>query len=184
MANKVNFGLKNVHYAKLTETNGVISYGTPVKINGGVSLSMSQVGETGEFYADDVLYYATTSNQGYEGDLVVAMLPNSFYTDIFGMTINTKDALVESASDKQSNFALGFEIDGDKNGRRVWFLNCSATRPNTNANTKENGLSVDTITMSIKMMPRTDNLKTKVSMELGTGNATEFNGWFTNVYEG
>lgn len=41
MANKVNFGLSNVYYAKATESGGVVSYGTPKHIPAAVSLSLS-----------------------------------------------------------------------------------------------------------------------------------------------
>ena len=41
-ANKVKFGLKNVHYAVLDETDGAASYGTPVAVPGAVNLNLSQ----------------------------------------------------------------------------------------------------------------------------------------------
>ena len=60
MANKVKFGLKNVHYAVVTETvtDGVISisYGTPKRIPGAVNLTLDAAGEPVEFYADDIVY--------------------------------------------------------------------------------------------------------------------------------
>ena len=34
MENKILFGIKNVYVAKLTETDGVITYGTPFKMPG------------------------------------------------------------------------------------------------------------------------------------------------------
>ena len=52
--NKVKFGLKNCHYAKLTETGGVITYGTPVAIKGAVNLSLDATGDETNFFADDV----------------------------------------------------------------------------------------------------------------------------------
>ena len=50
--NKVQFGLKNVHYAVL---NGSV-YAEPVSVPGAVNLSMDAEGDMQKFYADDVAY--------------------------------------------------------------------------------------------------------------------------------
>ncbi len=88
-ANKVKYGLSNVHYAVATEVGGVITYGTPVAIKGAVNLSLDAQGDETNFYADDSKYYNTFSNTGYSGDLEVAKFPESFYADIFGYTSDT-----------------------------------------------------------------------------------------------
>lgn len=51
-SNKVKFGLKNVHYALLTDDDGTITYETPVPIPGAVSMSLAPQGETNTFYAE------------------------------------------------------------------------------------------------------------------------------------
>ena len=41
--NKVEFGLRNVHYAVITEgDDGAITYGTPTKIPGAVSIKIGR----------------------------------------------------------------------------------------------------------------------------------------------
>ena len=60
MANKIKYGLRSVYYAKITEgEGGAITYETPVAIPGAVNLSLSGVGDTNDFYADDTIYYST-----------------------------------------------------------------------------------------------------------------------------
>ena len=60
--NKVKYGLKNVHYA--IYNSGTDSYSTPVAVPGAVNLSLSPEGSSYTFYADNVAYYATQSDQG------------------------------------------------------------------------------------------------------------------------
>ena len=57
MSNKIKFGLKNVHYAVVTETDGEITYDTPKPIRGAVNLTLDAAGESVQFYADDSVYY-------------------------------------------------------------------------------------------------------------------------------
>ena len=63
MANKVKFGFKNCYYAPITvSAGGEVSYGTPVALNGAVSMSLSASGDTTEFYADNSLYFSDVNN--------------------------------------------------------------------------------------------------------------------------
>lgn len=183
MSNKVKFGLRNVKYSKITITGGVETYATPVDIPGGVSISLSPVGDPAEFYADDVLYFSQASNQGYEGDLEIALLPKSFLTDILGYIEDTNGAIIENAEQTTSSFALGFEIQGDQKGNRVWMYNCSCVRPNQESNTKEKGTSPVTEKLSIKVAPRLSDKQIKVTMTLSETNTLIYNGFFTSVYE-
>lgn len=182
--NKVKFGLRNVYYSKITVgEDGQYSYATPVAIPGAVNLSLSPTGDTNDFYADDVIYYSNTTNQGYEGDLEIALIPESFLTDIMGVIKDTNGALVENADAKSSSFALGFEVQGDEKGRRTWLYNCSASRSNQDASTKESSATPSTETLTLKAMPRLNDLAVKASLELNDENATTFNSFFTEVYE-
>ena len=82
MGNKVKYNLKNVHAAKLTKNNdGNFTYDTPKPIPGAVSISLDAEGSSNPFYADGIVYFRSTSNNGYSGDLEIALIPEWFRTD-------------------------------------------------------------------------------------------------------
>lgn len=183
MGNKVKFGLKNVKYSKITTTAGVDSYASPVAIPGAVNISLAPAGDTSEFHADDVLYYTQSSNQGYTGDLEIALIPESFLIDILGMKLDINGALVEKANAQPSAFALYFEIQGDVKGRKVWYYNCTCARPNQDAATKDKGITPGTDKLSLIVAPRISDNLVKIAMELDETNETAYGTFSTTVYE-
>lgn len=184
MANKVKFGLSNVVMAKMNvASNGTITYDTPISIPGAVNLSLEPQGDTNDFYADNVIYFSYTTNQGYEGDLEIAMIPDTIRTAIMGETSDSNGAYLETADDKFENFAFGFQIEGDQRGRRYWYYNCSLTRPNTEGSTVESSIEPKTDSLTIKAMARLTDKKVRVFIEKTTDNADTYNSFFSNVYE-
>ena len=181
--NKVKFGLSNVHIAKITETNGNITYGTPFAMPGAVSLSVDPEGETTPFYADNIKYYIATSNQGYTGDLELAMTPDDFLTNILGQTVDANGALFETADDVNARFALMGEIDGDKKKRRFVYFDCTATRPSYEMNTKEESSEPQTDTINITMSARKTDKAIKAVIEPTTENQSVYDTFFSSVYE-
>lgn len=187
MANKVEYGFRNVYYSIITETASGISYGTPVKMStdgaGGISVSLAPVGDATDFYADDIIWFSETANQGYEGDLALTKITDAFKKDVLGMIEDTNGALIESADAKFKNFAIGFEVQGNEKPTRTWYYYCSVSRPNDEANTKEASTTPATKTLSLKVMPRPTDMAVKVSMTKSSTNETAFNGFFDAVYE-
>ena len=92
-------------------------------------------------------------------------------------------AIIENADQTSSPFALGFEIQGDQKGSRIWLYNCSCTRPNQETSTKEKGTTPVTDKLSITVAPRLSDKQIKVSMTLSESNSTAYNGFFSTVYE-
>lgn len=152
-ANKVKFGLKNVHYAKITYTNGVPSWATPVSVPGAVSLTLSKEGSDTDFYADDVKYYHLVGNSGYTGTLEMALFPTQMLKDLWGMTeTTTGKMLVESDSVQPNEFALMFEISGDQDPVRYCIYRCVAGRPEIAATTKGETTEVQTQSCDLTAM--------------------------------
>ncbi len=181
--NKVKFGLSNVHIAKLTEADGVISYSKPFKVPGARSLTANPEGDITKFYADNIVYYISNSNQGYSGDLEIAMLIEEFLTEILGQIKDSNGALIENADDINARFALMGEIEGDKKKRRFVYYDCKAARPSSEMNTKEESVEPQTDKVAITMSPRTTDKAIKAVIEPSESNKAIYDTFFTKVYE-
>ena len=180
MANKIKYGLRNVYYAVATEgTGGALTYATPVAIPGGVNLSLSAEGETSPFYADDVIYFQSTSNNGYSGTLEVALLPDTFKTDVLLETVNTAGVSVEKANVTPKEFALLFEFQGDDKASRHALLRCSCSRPDVAGATKEASIEPQTETLNITAMPRLNDYVVKASCPQTA--TTAYTAWYSAV---
>ena len=180
--NKVKYNLKNVHAAKLTKNgDGTFTYGTPQAIPGAVSLSLDAEGESSPFYADGIVYFRTTSNNGYSGDLEIALIPEWFRTEILKEIKDSKGVLVETNTNTESvYFALLFEFDGDVHAIRHVMYNCTASRPSIESETKEENIEPVTETLSLTADPREDGL-----VKSRTGDDTDsetYQNWYKAVY--
>ena len=185
MGNKVKYNLKNVHAAKLTETvvdgETTFSYATPQAIPGAVSISLDAEGESNPFYADGIVYFRSVTNNGYSGDLEIALIPEWFRTEILQEALDSKNVLVERSNNIESvKFALLFEFDGDVNCIRHVLYNCITSRPSIESETKEDSIEPGTEKLSITADPRSDGL---VKARTGdTTDAATYSGWYNAVY--
>ena len=179
--NKVKFNIRNVHYAKLTVSEtGEVTFAKPVPMPGAVSLSLDPNGEPSVFYADGYAYYTISNNQGYEGDLELALVPESFRTDILKETMDSNSVLIEDATVETEKFALLFEFDGDVKKIRHVLYNCIASRPTIESSTKEDEIEVKTETLSITASPLSGGYVKSRTSDTTTEEAYE--GWYQAVY--
>ena len=179
--NKVKYNLKNTHYAMLSiAEDGSVSYGTPTAMPGSVSISLDANGEPENFYADGEAYYVINNNMGYNGDLELAMIPESFRTDALKEQLDDKGVLIENAQVELAAFALLFEFDGDQRHIRHVLYNCSASRPGIEGKTNEESREVQTEKLTIKAAPLANGM---VKAKTGdTTDTTVYNDWYKAVY--
>ena len=154
MADKVKFGIKNVHVFPITAvTEGVPTYGDVIDVPGAVSFSMSAQGDINKFYADNIVYYQSSANNGYEGDLTLALIPEAFYEKIFGQTPDANGVMTENAAVEAKAFAMTFEEDGDQTGTKFVLYNCTATRPTKELQTIEDSKTPVTQALTVSAVP-------------------------------
>ena len=180
MSNKIKYGLKNVHYSVITEAGGVVHYATPVAIPGAVNISLSPAGEKVEFYADDLLYFGTNTNQGYEGTLEIALIPDSFRKDVMMEEEDANGAYIENSSATPKNFALLFEFNGDVKATRHVLYKVNAARPDVAGSTKTKNIEPQTETLNIVASPATDTYYVKASLPASAADA--YTNFFSAVY--
>lgn len=176
----VKYNIRNCHYAVMTpgETN---LYGTPKPLPGAVSITLSQQGDVSEFYADGIRWYVGAANSGYQGDLVLAILPEEFRKDVLQETEDTNKVLFENANVDSVPFALGFTIDGNKSSEYFWFLSCTAQRPSVEANTNTSSINPDTDSITISASADDNgNIRTRTTPDTPASVKTA---WFSSVYD-
>lgn len=181
--NKIKYGIKNVYYAVATiAADNSATYTTPVALPGAVSLSLEPQGDTSPFYADNIVYYTSVANNGYEGDLELAKVPDSFLTDILGYTADINSVLYEDANAPVVHFALIFQFEGDAHAKRHVMYNCTAARPSVSGSTKEESIEPQTESITITATTIHALDKDIVKASCTPSEATQYNAWNTTVY--
>ena len=183
--NKVVYGLKNVHYSKMTiDQTGKVVYAKPTAIRGAVEISLESKAELVSFEADNEVYYSAPGTSSYEGTLTLAKVPDGFLVDILGEVLDVTDGVqTEIDGAKTSNFALMFQFEGDNSGVRHLFYNCSASRPSVASKTgKEIGTTELAFTASAKPAESANDKAIVKAKTTGSTTTAIYNAWFDAVY--
>ena len=178
--NKIKFGLKNVHRAKIINTDGTITYGTPTPIKGAVTLSVSPEVTRTPIPADDNPEYSVMiEDNGYAGDIEFQHLSDEDRVEIFGNTLNADGVLVENKDDTPNPIALLFEFSGDAHGTRHILYNCLCTKPTVES---ETGKTNKTDKMPITARPAEDTGHVKAKVPNTATTKAVYDNWYKEVY--
>ena len=157
--NKVIFGLENVHIGKYNvSATGVVSLGSPVHVPGAVGLTLDPESEENVFWADNVKYYTSYSDNGFSGELEMARYDDSFKTQFLNYVALTGGGIAQVKGKAVDPVYIVFESSGDKQKRRGILYNVSL-----GAITREYGTTEDT------QEPQTATLAITVNGDNGTG---------------
>lgn len=150
MANKVEFGISNLHVATYTvDDSNVATIGTPYHQKGAVSFSPEENTEQNTFYADNIAYWSGYSGGTLEGDLEVAMFDDAFKTQFLGYVTLTNGGLANVKNATKPNVAIFFEVEGDSEKRRVALYNCTLGAISREYNTIEENKEPATETLGV-----------------------------------
>lgn len=182
--NKVIYGLKNAHYAVITESEDGVThtYGAPVPLLGSTEITLEPKGEQSDFYADDTLFHTTVSNQGYTTTLSIANISKEFRTDVLGETLEgTDNVLTENANARPKKVAFMFEFDGDIKSVRHILYNCTIARPTITSATKTETAEPTPQELTLVAAPRPLDGVVKRSTTSDTPEGV-YDAWFDAVY--
>lgn len=186
--NKVVFGLKNVHIAFADEASVTQpAWEPPIKVAGAVRFTATPQGQEVVFNADNIQFFRHTTNTGYDGELEMALIPDNVLAEMLGWEIDDNGALIEVADGTPREFALMYEVDGDKRNRRVVMYKCLASRPTTEQGTRTETIEPKTTVLQYKAIPHEEILVngkavSKSVLEYDVANAVPFGAFFDDVY--
>lgn len=168
---KIKYGLSNVHYAVLTDEKEW-TYEAPVHVPGAVNLSLSAEGDKTNFYADNIAYFVTQVNNGFTGDLEMALIPDEFLTDVLGYELDEATGmLLEVSNAIPKTIALMFQFENDDKSRKVALFKVAVGRPGMDHATKTETLEPQTDTIPITVIPMEKGDKTYTKGTAKTGDA-------------
>ena len=178
--NKVNYGIKNVHWHETTDTGSSITYGPGKPWKGASEIELDPEGDMVKVYADDQIYYTAPNNQGYTGKLSVYQIPQELEAYILGNTVDKKGQVIENVNAKPKPIGLSFEFDGDKKAVRHFLFYNTFSRPKISSETKTEKATTKAQELGFTSIadPYTGNIKTKTAVD-----ASEdlYNNWYATA---
>lgn len=151
--NKVRYGLSNVHVGTVTMDDGTPTFSVPKAYPGAVNMTLDAEGEQSIFYADNIAYYVTNSNNGYTGELEMAYLYDWFETEYLGNK-ESKEGMIVETSDVPTQMAyIMFQFEGDVNATKYIIYNATFSRPSLEGSTQEDTTEPNTTTIPFTSVP-------------------------------
>lgn len=136
----------DTYWADLTETEGTISYGTPKKLSGAVSVGVTHNKTQSTVYESGATIYNKSNVSGGTIDLSTHTMSEEDRARIlYGITVSegNVDYDVGADTDTSPRGAFGFAVmeedtsTGQKKYRCTWFFDCTMAPPDGTYNTSD-----------------------------------------------
>lgn len=144
--NKVRFGLSKLHIF----FKAVDGWDEPIAVPGVTECTLNSQVKSKDFYADNVLYFRSNADTGDEITVTTAFFPDAVKARMLGWAIDEHGALVRVTDGVPEEFAMAFQVEGDKKPRAKVIYSCIASVPNENATTKGEDIEVQTEQLNIR----------------------------------
>ena len=149
--NKVRFGLSNwTVFKRVDDVNNAPAWGSPVHIPGVTQCTRTAQVNSTDFYADNILYFRSNSDTGDEITVNAALIPNEVKAWMLGWKVDANGALVRVTDGTPAEFAMAYQVEGDKTPRAKVVYSCIASIPNESAETKGESITVQTEELVIR----------------------------------
>ena len=177
MANKVEFGISQLHVGTYTIVSGSPVLGTPYHQKGAISFSPEEQSDKTNFYADNIVYYGTFSGGSFEGDLEVAKFDDKFKTDFLGYKATTDSGLAVVKNAERPDVYVAFQVEGDVEKRRIILLNAQLGPIKREYSTIEDTKEPATESLTVSVM---GDLNSGISMISYKENTTGYSAVFSS----
>lgn len=153
MANKVIFGVSNLHVGLYNvSTTGTVTLGTPYALPGTVNISIEPDSEETKFYADNVVYWSSYSDNGLTGEIENAFFTDDFKTKFMNYKSLSNGGVAQIKGMQNKPVYFAFQAEGDKEARRGIFYNVTLGQI-----TREYSTTEDTTEPATATLPFTVN---------------------------
>lgn len=164
MANKVMFGVSNLHVGLYEVGNdGTVTLGAPVKVPGTVNLTMEPDSEENTFYADNIKYWTSYSDNGYTGEIENALFDDTFKLTFMNYVQLDDGGIGQIKGQQNKPVYFMFQGDGDAENRRMIVYNVSLGQITREYSTTEDSIEPQTATLPFTVNGDNGTGLTKVS---------------------
>lgn len=184
-------GLDSLYYAKITETDGEETYGTPSKLAKAIKADLSVELAEAVLYADDGAAEVVKEFKSGKLSLGIDDIGSTAAEDLTGAKLDDNKVLISTSEDGGTPVAIGFRAK-KANGkyRYFWLFRVKFGIPETNLQTKGDSITFQTPTIEGTVMRRNKldgnsnhPWKAEVSEDDTGVVASTITSWFKTVYE-
>lgn len=184
-------GLDRLYYAKITETNGMETYGTPNQLAKAIKADLSVDLAEAVLYADDGAAEVVKEFKSGKLSLGIDDIGASAAEDLTGASIDDNGVLISTSEDGGSPVAIGFRAK-KANGkyRYFWLYRVKFGIPEANLQTKGDSITFQTPTIEGTVMRRSKldeqgnhPWKAEVNEDDAGVSTSTIASWFSEVYE-